>query len=428
MKSFKENPKSDKKVKKIHFGNIFLPFISIITLTLTFLTAISELDFTKKLLIFLGILLSYVIFCISFYFMQNRQIKAEEAIAEEDIFNEETEKQLLALEEAGRFFGASLRTADMFRLAASRVCEVVPHSASILILNQNPPQNLKIIGANGLNVREMLELGEIPRKGLAGVCLNAKKIKTDEQLRLEKNVFPSENLDNLQSAVAVPLFEQGEKVFAVFVLYGGKNEGFDEKSLQILEAFGERIAPLILGSLAFERNLFNALTDVLTNLPNERAFYMVLENQLAEAQRKREERPLTLLSIDIDNFNELNQKFGHATGDKILAFTAEIIKKQLRKMDFLARSSQDEFLVVLPTATEEKAQEVIERLKRVFQTAPFEITSQEREFLKINIGAATFWKDGETAANLLQTARLKKHTAKYSAESNILWFPKEFVN
>ena len=218
------------------------------------------------------------------------------------------------------------------------------------------------------------------------------------------------------------------KVFGIFTLYGVKGEDFDERAMQILEAVGERIAPLISSSLAFERSLFNALTDSLTNLPNERAFYLILENQIAESQRKRDERPLTVLAIDIDGFNELNQKFGHATGDKILSFTADLIKKQLRKMDFLARSGNDEFLAVLPTANESTTHEIIERIERVFQTAPFEVARGQNQFLKINIGAATFIKHAETAEGLLKTARLKKQTAKAGKDAKIIWFPKEFVN
>ena len=76
----------------------------------------------------------------------------------------------------------------------------------------------------------------------------------------------------------------------------------------MLEAIGERVAPLFLSSISVERSISNALTDALTNLPNERAFFMVLENQLAESQRFRSERPLTVMTVDIKNFAEANQE------------------------------------------------------------------------------------------------------------------------
>ena len=429
MKSSERQQTSGNRTNFFGFGNLFLPLVSLVALGLTFAAAVSNLIFELKLTIFFAVVAFYLLLCIGFYFWQKKQaVFFENDEKSDSIFGTEVEKQLLALEEAGQFFGASLKSSDMFRLAASRVREIIPHSASVLFLAENDETVLKIAGANGENSREILALETISRKGLAGKTIIARTIQTDERLLLEKSAFPFEALQNLESAIAVPLFENADKVFGVFALYGAKQEKFDERAAQILEAVGERFAPLVLSSLSFERSLSNALTDSLTNLPNERAFYLILENQIAESQRRREERPLTVLSIDIKNFNELNQKFGHTTGDRILAFTADIIKKQLRKMDFLARSTGDEFLAVLPTANESMTQEIIERIERVFQTAPFEVARQQNEFLKMNLGTATFWKDGETAQQLLKTARLKKATAKAGTDAKIIWFPKEYVN
>ena len=88
-------------------------------------------------------------------------------------------------------------------------------------------------------------------------------------------------------------------------------------------------------------------------MPNERSFYLVLENQIAQTQRNSRERPLTVLAIDIINFDEINRRFGHSAGDRILYYAAGTIKNQLRRMDFSARTTGDEFLAALPTASEE---------------------------------------------------------------------------
>jgi diguanylate cyclase (GGDEF)-like protein len=175
--------------------------------------------------------------------------------------------------------------------------------------------------------------------------------------------------------------------------------------------------------------LTNALTDALTSLPNERAFFLVLENQIAEAQRFFEQRPLTILAIDIRSFAEHNRRFGHATGDRLLLFAADKIKSQLRQMDFLARSTGDEFIAVLPTASIETAREVIERVEKAFVASPFEISDEEKIHLQLSFGAAMFGRDGETANELLRRASLRKRQAKsQDKENKILWFPKEYVN
>lgn len=429
MKSTNQEQKTGLESNFFGLRNVILPILSLVALAIVFFTAISNLGFDIKLIIFLSAVGFYLLFFIAIAVMQRKmRVEPLPETKTEEFFNEEVKKQLLALDDAGKFFGASLKTADMFRLASSRVREIVPHSASTLLLIDEFNADLKIIGASGMNSRELLSLGQVAPKGLAGICANLRKIKRDESLQLEKSVLPFDALRSLETAVAVPLFEKDNKIFAVLILYGKNGEEFDDNSLNILEAVGERVAPLISNALVFERNLFNSLTDSLTNLPNERAFFLILENQIAETQRKREERPLTVLSIDINDFNELNEKYGHATGDKILAFTAEIIKRQLRKMDFLARAGSDEFLAVLPTANETVTHEIIERLERTFQTAPFQIADGKKQFLKLNIGAAQVFKNGETAAELLQNARLKKLTAKVGQEAKIIWFPKEFIN
>jgi diguanylate cyclase (GGDEF)-like protein len=315
----------------------------------------------------------------------------------------------------------------MFRLVASRAGEIVPFAAAALFWVDNEKSNFKVIGAVGDNARQFLNLKPDLSKGLAGKVLQSGKIEADEKLLLESEAISAETIGNLKSAIAVPLKEDVNRIFGVLTLYGDKEKSFDLNSRKLLEAVGERIAPLFISSLAFERSISNALTDSLTNLPNERAFYLILENQIAESQRQREERPLTVLTVDIKNFAGVNQRFGHATGDRILTFAADTIREQLRKMDFLARSTSDEFLIVLPTASEATTREIIERINKAFVINAFNI-EQEKTHLKLNFGAATLGQDGETVKELLQAANIKRKQAKFGQNNKILWFPKEFVN
>ena len=155
---------------------------------------------------------------------------------------------------------------------------------------------------------------------------------------------------------------------------------------------------------------------------------MVLENQLAESQRFRSERPLTVMSVDIKHFSDANQNFGFAAGDRILAFAAEHLSSQLRKMDFLCRSVNDEFLIILPTASEKFATEILQRIKNHFAGEVFTISESEDIKVWLNFGWATFWQDGETADQLLQHARIRKQQSKAEEPSKVLWFPKEYVN
>lgn len=401
---------------------------SLCALLATFVVSNSDFKFEAKILVFISIILLYLLFCLTGYVWQKKESEnIQTKTDEKSEINSEVETKLLALEEANQFFGASLKSGDMFRLVASRVKEIVPFAAFIVFLSEPENSKLKIVFAEGENAFNFSDVEIDFNKGLAGKVFQTLNPAFDESLLFDKEVYKAASLKNLYSAIAVPLLRNGE-AYGVLQLFGTFENRLQRANLNLFEAVAARVAPLFLNSLAFEENLANALTDSLTNLPNERAFFLVLENQIAESQRYREARPLNILTIDIQNFDELNQQYGHAIGDRILKYAADNIKNQLRQMDFLARAAGDEFLAILPTASDTVAQEIIERIRKSFVLKPFEVSTDEKINLQLNFGAASFWKQGETAAELLKQSYLRKKQSKTTENNNVLWFPKEYVN
>ncbi|HQU82296.1 MAG TPA: sensor domain-containing diguanylate cyclase [Pyrinomonadaceae bacterium] len=413
-------------------NQLSLTVVSLFALIFTFLLSSFELHLPTKAIVFSGIVVLYLAVVALIYGKQKKRaeeiavvIEAEE---KKELFTYEVDNRLKALEEANDLFGASIKPTDMFRLVASRVNELIPNLTCVLFLAVDGAEKLKIEYADGKNAQLFRHLEINTLKGNAGKAFLTRKPQIDGNLLLEKNVFPEAVLEDLSCAVAVPLMRDG-KIFGVLQLYGDAIKRFNADSVALLEAVAERVTPLFANSLAHERSLSNALTDALTNLPNERAFYLVLENQLAESQRYRQERALTILTIDLSNFAEINKKYGHATGDRVLTFAGQIIKAQLRDMDFLARSVGDEFWVVLPTASEKISDEVTSRIEKSFVTKPFLIANGEKIFLKLNFGSATFGQDGENASELLQSAIIRKQQGKHNAEAaKVIFFPRDYVN
>lgn len=352
---------------------------------------------------------------------------AEDIVSERSIFNSDIKTKLFALEEANEYFSASLKSSDMFRLITSRINEMVPFAACALFMVEDDKKYLKIILSVGNNSRDMTNLKISLQEGLAGKTYLSRSSKFDPELKIDKDILPEKISAEFNSAITVPLY-QGIELFGVLQLFGDEEAVFSKNSVLLLEAIGERVAPLLLNSFTLEKSISNAMTDSLTSFPNERAFYLVTENQIAESQRYRGKRPLTVLSIDIKNFGKLNSKYGHVAGDKILEFAATLIKTQLRQMDFMARSKDDEFLVVLPTADVKATEEIIARLMDSFATASVEVHQNNSVKLNLHFGAATFIANGETAEQLLSNARLKKQTLKSPKNSKVIWFPKDYVS
>lgn len=393
----------------------------------TYAIAVSGLHQDTKVALLVGMSVVYLAICV---WTLSQIRKTRGAVEVERSGGEpisDLEQKLLALEDAREFFGSSLKPADMFRLVANRVNEITPFAACMLLTKDADTGMLKILHAFGSRAAQFEGEFVSADESLAGLSLMSVEMETTGDLSNDVKVFPQDSLEEFGSSAVLPLAHEGD-AFAVFQIFYAGSEALTEDTRDKLYAINERISPLFLGSMAFERSLSNALTDPLTKLPNERAFHMVLENQLAESHRFRDERPLTVMAVDIKNFDELNRDHGHAVGDRALSFAAEKISSQLRKMDFLARSMNDEFLIVLPKASERTAAEVIDRIQGCFVSAPMTVTDDEQVKLWLNFGFSTFWKDGETSQQLIQAAFAKKQMAKSADPGNLLMFPKEYVN
>jgi diguanylate cyclase (GGDEF)-like protein len=126
-----------------------------------------------------------------------------------------------------------------------------------------------------------------------------------------------------------------------------------------------------------------ATVDVLTRIPNRRATQAFLEKELSRAQR--EQSGFTTLLVDIDDFKQVNDRWGHAAGDEVLVRTAAIFQSMIRKQDWVGRWGGEEFLLVLPGTCAAKV--LAERLRS--EIAATEFTHGGASFgITVSIGVA----------------------------------------
>lgn len=404
---------------------IAVVFVSLLAIISTFVLANSAFGVDVKSRGFSGIIAGYLVICVCIYLLQNRRTAtARRTDSDSEAY---IESRLMAFDEANEFFGGSLRPADMFRLVSSRVAELIPFQTSALFLLDEARSRLRIAEAAGANSEDLV--GHTVRfdESPAGKCYSNRAVEIGPDLPMDKVQAIHKEVKAVRTVVAIPLFRETE-IFGILQLYFDTDKNAESTDVSLFEAIGTRLAPLILSSISFERSVSNALTDPTTDLPNERAFFLVLENQIAESQRKREERPLTIFAIDVKNFDNINGKYGHASGDRVLNFVSQTVREHLRQMDFFARSSNDEFLVILPTASEQVSSEIMARIQTGFFGNKLRLTETDAVQIDLNYGSAVFWKDGETAEQLLRTARLRKLQSKTTESNKVLLFPKEFVN
>jgi two-component system cell cycle response regulator len=127
-----------------------------------------------------------------------------------------------------------------------------------------------------------------------------------------------------------------------------------------------------------------AITDGLTKLYNSRSFYSQLELEVDRFNRYK--HPLSLLLLDIDNFKEYNDNYGHLEGDKVLVRFSQIIKSCLRANDSAYRYGGEEFTVILPETTGEEAKTVAQRIRATLEAENFIPEPNKKATITISIG------------------------------------------
>lgn len=128
-----------------------------------------------------------------------------------------------------------------------------------------------------------------------------------------------------------------------------------------------------------------ALSDPLTGLANRRAFDEAITREVARTARLC--RPLSLLVLDLDRFKQVNDTYGHPTGDDVLNGLATLLARVCRRGDLPARLGGDEFAVLLPHTGLDQALLVAERIRRAVESAPLGRTSPVA--VTVSIGSAS---------------------------------------
>jgi diguanylate cyclase (GGDEF)-like protein len=139
-----------------------------------------------------------------------------------------------------------------------------------------------------------------------------------------------------------------------------------------------------------------ATTDGLTKLYNSRSFYSQLELEVDRYNRYK--HPLSLLLLDIDNFKEFNDNFGHLEGDKVLVRFSQIIKSCLRTNDSAYRYGGEEFTVILPETNGDEAKTVAQRIRSSLETEKFMPIPDKNAKITISIGVTQYFPKEELSA------------------------------
>ena len=220
--------------------------------------------------------------------------------------------------------------------------------------------------------------------------------------------MPSDNTA-LQSALVCPLVFN-ERFIGTISVYHTEAVGLHRRSPAAPRSHLRAGRAVIYNSIVFEQTQEDSLTDPLTGLPNTRFMFMHLTRELARAERLKAE--VSLLVMDLDNFKDINDTYGHHVGDRALREVAGVLRAAIRPYDICVRYAGDEFIVVLSGAAARKPKRKRLELQRAVDHLQFEPRPGKGLPLAISVGASIFPHDGDSYETLLATADSRMYRDK----------------
>lgn len=204
------------------------------------------------------------------------------------------------------------------------------------------------------------------------------------------------------SAVGAPLSLGGETI-GVYLLATHRRElAWTDEDVPVVTALAAEAARAIARARRFETELDQAHLDSVTGLLNHRQLGRVLEQEVARARRR--DAALGVLFGDLDRFKAVNDRFGHAAGDRVLTILARVLHDSLRGEDTAARYGGDEFVCVLPGADLLEARAVAERIAGSCEACVEHDADLTAAGVTMSWGMAIFPEDGAEGTALLEHA------------------------
>ena len=303
--------------------------------------------------------------------------------------------------------GNSLSLQEALAFVAVRLKRLIPYESIAAYIRRD--EKLIPEYVSGENLRLFTSL-EIPvGQGLSGwVAENNKPILNGNPSVEAGYMNDPTKYSTLRSALAVPL-NGINGCLGVLALYRADRDAFSKENLRILQAISSKVALAIENALT-HRLLDTSITiDYLTNLPNARSLFLSLDTELARCQRTSVS--LAVLVCDLDGFKQVNDRFGHLTGNKVLRCVADGFREACEGNEYVGRMGGDEFVFLFPSFHPEALPEKIERLRAVALNAGG--TTPEPSYLSMSIGVATYPEDSADAGELLAEADRRMYKSKH---------------
>jgi two-component system, cell cycle response regulator len=239
-----------------------------------------------------------------------------------------------------------------------------------------------------------------------------------EDIRLSGLPTAAINEGEQRSLILATIMRGQERLGALLIGYEAPRQ-FDTQTRDVVQGLASQLAIAIENARLFERLREAALTDSSTGLRNMRFFQGALAAELSRSQRRQRDHgviePLSVLMMDLNQFKQYNDSYGHPVGDEALRRFGELVQSRLRQYDTLARYGGDEFIALLPATSADAARRLAKRLRQHVTNSAVQLGDGINVRFSCSFGVATYPVNGTSANELIRMADDALYAAKRNA-------------
>lgn len=256
-------------------------------------------------------------------------------------------------------------------------------------------------------------------EGVAGqVVATGEAILVQDVAQEPRFLHYQNTLADIGAFLSAPLVGRDGQVFGVLNIHKATPNSFREQDKDFYCAVAHNLAAALERAQLFERMRREAMHDELTGLYNRRYLYDCGRRELHKAERARQ--PVALLLLDLDNFKEVNDFWGHLAGDRILRELGGLLRCNLRQSDIAARYGGEEFVVLLPDTAIDDACQLADKLRRLVEEKLVLEEGDERRAVTTTIGVAAYPADGNDLEALLAGADQRLYAGKTVGRNQVV--------
>jgi diguanylate cyclase (GGDEF)-like protein len=299
----------------------------------------------------------------------------------------------------------------------SRVCPLLQENFQLqqISLLLKDEDELVLAAHHGMFTPRLPDGGRVPAEaGPWGAALACGKTQIEHEVDKSSG---SLIFRETASQMNIPLLSSGQSL-GVLHAVSNKPGAFKHYETQSLESAADICATAIQNARYVERVKQLAYLDGLTGIFNRRYFEMRITEEIERARRFG--AGMAVVMLDIDQFKNLNDEFGHLLGDEVLRQVSSIFHQQLRKIDVVCRYGGEEFAILLSQTNAQHSHNVAEKLRRLVESWQFPGVPRA---VTISAGIATYPEHGITRDDLVKSADAGLYAAKQDGRNRIVLAP-----